>query len=397
MKGLSPGTMTLLVGSGLLGGRTMTKSVEIPKGVASVETTIEFPRGNVVKGAVTRGGQPVAGASVIFRNGGTRATTTASTDADGHYTAEDVDSGEYDVNVIQFSSGLSHATKVKVDGDEDFDVELPLRKLSGRVTEAGSDRPLDGATISINKAGEKGPSAGAGFLFRFAQGVKTDATGQFRLEGLEEGSFDLTARKEGYAFGQRRVDILDGAEPDEVVFELSPSEGFAFRATDLKSNLALNSLSVLAVPAGALGGPFVQRGNLSADASGLFHLSALKPGEYDVVLGGDRLATENLRVEVPSAAKTIQMVPGGNLEIHADHLTDTQIARGVLLDQKSRTIVRTNTSFTDPGFELRAATPLTLRDVKPGAYLVELTMPDGSRSELAVTVTAGADAKVSFP
>src|SRR6267142_6604265 len=66
LKGLTAGSMTLIASSGFLGGKSASRTLEIPENTPSVETTIEFPRGSKVEGDVTRGGKGIDGVSVIF-------------------------------------------------------------------------------------------------------------------------------------------------------------------------------------------------------------------------------------------------------------------------------------------------------------------------------------------
>jgi len=411
VKGLAPGPMNLLASSGIFGGRSMTKTVEIPKGVSEFDTTIEFPKGNTVRGMVTRGGEPIAGATVIFRSEATRDSSTGSSDAAGQYSVEDLEPGDYDVDVLSFGSGASHSVKCKVDSDEDFDIDLPVRRITGRVIVAGSNKPIDGASISIEKSGESSPAAGSGPRIFFGQGSRTDATGTFRIEGIEDGSYTLTARRDGYALEKKSLDLVDGAEPGPVVIEMSPSEGFSFRATDTQSGIPMKSISVLAVRSGGAADPLATgavspqadfRGSLSADAGGTFHVDTLPPGTYDIVLGGQGIASENLRgVKVPSAATSVSMVDGGSVEIRLSAASGGTpggaAARGVLLEETSRLVVRTNTFFTNPVFEVRPGETFTLRSVKPGRYIVRLVMPDGSTVERSAAVAAGATGTISLP
>ena len=401
MKGLSTGTVTLLAGSGLFGGKSTTKTVQIPEGIETVETQIEFPHGNAVEGVVTRGGEPVDGASVIFMQDATRTSVTAQTDMTGKYRAEDLDDGDYDVSVMQFRSSLSHSLKATIHGDKQLDIEVPTVRITGFVTDLATGEPLEGASISIKQAGAAPATAGGGLFFQ--QGARTDASGYYQIDGLDDGTWKLTARRDGYGFEERAVSIAPGVAPGEVTFNLAPVDAVSFRAIDSASG-PLSSLAALVLkgggdplaPAGS-GATAVFHDRIYADASGLFRLDSLQPGLYRLVLGGQNLGTETLYdFRVPARETTITFGRGGGLEVMAENLKSGETARAVLLDATGRP-VHFNTTLTDPVMTLRSGTPTRLFDVKPGAYKLRVSMPGGGMAEKPVTIAAGVSTPVSIP
>lgn len=402
VKGLAPGPVTLMAGSGLFGGRSMARTIQIPEGVASYETVLEFPRGNVVEGTVTRGGRPVAGASVIFQHAALRTSVTAVTDAAGSYTAEDLDDGTYNVTVLLVGSGLSHATEVAVEADRTLDVELPLARITGTVTDAVTRQPVEGAEVGHRRQGEGQPLGGSGFIFMRA--ARTDSSGFFQIEGLEDGAYDLTVRKEGYAFERRPVVIVPNLEVAEVAVELEPAEGITLRVEDAASGLPLRSVGALVVTGGGdplapggSGASVAHQGTLAAEASGLFRLRTLRPGTYRVVLGGSGLATETIHdVEAPASELAVRMAPGGTLEVRAPGLKPGETARAVLLDGRGRP-VHVWTFPAEPAFILRPDDPRVIPDVKPGSYVLRAALPGGGSRDVPVTVTAGATTSVAIP
>ena len=83
LRGLAPGTLTLMARSGFLGGRTGSRTITVPDGVEVFEADIEFPAGRTVQGRVTRGDQHLADATVIFMHAASRSSVSARTDSRG--------------------------------------------------------------------------------------------------------------------------------------------------------------------------------------------------------------------------------------------------------------------------------------------------------------------------
>jgi protocatechuate 3,4-dioxygenase beta subunit len=405
MKGLSAGPLTLSASSGLIGGRSVTKTIQIPEGASDFETSLEFPKGHTVEGTVSRGGKPIAGASIFFQHAESRTSASATTDAAGRYRAEDLLGGDYDVTVMQFSTGLNHSEDLSVEADEAFDIELPLHRLFGRVVDVATGEPLPDARLEIDKDGQQGPGGG-GMIFR--SGARTDATGEWAFEGLDEGRYTLTVRRDKYAFKTRSVVIVASAEPDEVVFEMERSEGISFRVRDALTGKNLETIGVLALTGGGdplapggSGASVAHQGTLGSDDSGLFRLETLPPGEYRLALSGESLATEMIHdLQAPAHGLSFTMAPGGGIEASLPSLETGETARAVLLDRDGRPVnVKSNPMFMspEPAFTIRAGAAATLRDVKPGDYLLRVSLPKGGVKEAAVTVAAGATVSIAIP
>ncbi|HET6374307.1 MAG TPA: carboxypeptidase regulatory-like domain-containing protein [Candidatus Polarisedimenticolia bacterium] len=401
-KGMAAGPVTLIAGSGFLGGRSATRTVEIPQGVATFETTIAFPRGRTVAGVVTRGGQPVDGASVMFANTANRSRASATADVAGHYVVEDLDDGDYDVSVMQFSLGISHTTKTTVRADDEFDIALPVSRIQGYVVDAATRRPIDGASISYQRSGDASPTAGSGVFLQ--RGSGTDASGYFAIEGLADGTYTLTVRRDGYGFASRSVLVSSTIPTDELSIELSRVDSISFKAIDAGSGMQLHSLSVLVLAGGGdplsatgSGATVAFQGVLTADESGVFHLEALPPGSYCVVLGGSGLATETLYdIKAPASEWSVSLVPAGILDVRASQLRPGQTARGVLIDATGRP-AHTSTFFAEPTFIIRPDAPAIVADVKPGSYRLRVAMPDGGIQDKPVAVAPGATTQVAIP
>src|SRR5262249_25635850 len=135
-------------------------------------------------------------------------------------------------------------TKVTVSADRTFDIELPTLRLAGTVNDATTGKPLEGASVSLDPDGRPAGGGGGGMMLMRNQST-TDATGAYHFDGVADGTFTLSARKDGYAVQTRAVRIVPDVEPDAIVFDLSRSTGLSFRATDARSGIPLTRLAAL--------------------------------------------------------------------------------------------------------------------------------------------------------
>lgn len=163
--------------------------------------------------------------SVEYRNGlmeiFTNATNSPKTNITGNSTV-----GPPNVLTLTISKSLlGNITMFDIDatalmfGDpysyEDFGWLLPGHpgtsptQIKGRVTEAGSDKPLQGVNVSTDLGGY--------YVF-------TDSDGNFTLS-LSPGTYDLTAAKEGYQSETVKVSLSVGETLNQD-FVLSKSEIF---------------------------------------------------------------------------------------------------------------------------------------------------------------------------
>jgi hypothetical protein len=79
-----------------------------------------------------------------------------------------------------------------------------------------------GAIAGLVTDDEKAPIAGAQVaLIGLANGTTTDGAGRFTFNGLEAGTYSLTAQRLGYEVGARKVDVVAG-EVAQVTLVLAP-------------------------------------------------------------------------------------------------------------------------------------------------------------------------------
>ncbi len=148
----------------------------------TVGTTITY--GAIAGNVSEDGGGPIAGAIVDAVGPSSGADTT---DASGNYLIETLLPGSYDVTATATGYYPETQNGITVVADDtttvDFLLELQVGAIAGNVSEDGGG-PIAGAVVDA-----VGPSSGTD---------TTDASGNYLIETLLPGSYDVTATAAGY-------------------------------------------------------------------------------------------------------------------------------------------------------------------------------------------------------
>ncbi len=163
-------------------------------------TTANFPltsntQGSIA-GVVTRQGtsQLLAGVSIST----TPATSTTVTDANGHYQLNSVAPGSYRVNA-SLTGYVAGYVDVTVTAGQQATGPIPLTlapgSISGTILNATTNDPIAGVTVTTN------PSTSS---------VVTDAGGQYFIDNVPAGDYDVTANAGGYEAQTVHVIVVAG-------------------------------------------------------------------------------------------------------------------------------------------------------------------------------------------
>jgi 5-hydroxyisourate hydrolase-like protein (transthyretin family) len=234
--------------------------------------------------------------------------SSASSDANGHYELSGLDDGTYSVQVMDMARLSPFATQYEVHGSDTFDITIKTVTLRGRVVDATDTHPLNEATVDLRQATGQSIFGGGG--------AQTDSDGRFTIENVAAGTYQITADKSGYGHDARQITIGDSA-PDDVQFQLSPSDGITIRAVDTRDNTALTVNVLRVVDA---------QGNELPSQSGFFGNSnevvklALAPGVYTVTVMARNYASQTVTMSSPSQ-QTVRFSPGGTIVLHSKEST----------------------------------------------------------------------------
>jgi protocatechuate 3,4-dioxygenase beta subunit len=294
----------------MFGGSIKTaapKTVELEAG-GTAQVDIDFKSSTVISGRVTRNGVPVARAQVSFiPRGGPQTNVSGPADSDGHYELNGLEDGTYTVLVMDTASMSQFTTQYEVHGSNTFDITMKTVTLHGHVIDAGDSHPLNEANVQLQSPGQS---------FIGSRNAQTDSAGNFTIDNVPSGNYQITADKTGYGHDARTITIGDSA-PDDVQFQLSPGDGITIRAVDTRDNTAL-TVNVLRV--------LDSQGNEVPSQQGFFGGSsevvklALAPGVYRVTVSARNYAPQTISMASPSQ-QMVRFSPGGSIVLHSTDST----------------------------------------------------------------------------
>jgi hypothetical protein len=155
-------------------------------------------------------GAPAGGAEVALMQLPLKTTT----DAQGAFTLEGI--GENDNYSVQATlQGYSAAAQFQAKGgDDDITLQLrPLVQLAGRVLDAASGVPIQGAKIELQQYTNG---------LQVPVNTKSAADGGFAFENRSMGSFNIHTTAPGYADNSHSFHISENTEIPAMVIKLTP-------------------------------------------------------------------------------------------------------------------------------------------------------------------------------
>jgi Carboxypeptidase regulatory-like domain len=384
IDGAPSGTVRVVarVGGGF-GGSTKSsepKTVVLDPG-GSATADIEFKSDTVVRGRIIRAGQPLRNALVLFFPKAGKAQTNASTNSDGNgnYELSGLADGPYNVQVIDFERTAPFTTSYEVKGSGTFDIDIRVSTVRGRVIDATSNQGLDNVRVEIKTRGTDAPFA--------SKATMTDAGGNFILDTVSRGSYQINADREGFGHTLKDIEVQDA--PADVELKLSPSAGVTLRVVDARDRRL-----IAATP------QIVDMQGRSVDSGFRFNPNPqvltldLAPGTYRVTLYANGYAARTITVASPSASQDVLMTPGGTLLIKSKSSSNELRVR--LIDGSGLTYGRLG--FNEGTYPLLASPGVTtLQNVAPGTFRLEvLDKRDRVVNSTSVTIDEGAPTTVEI-
>ena len=273
------------------------------------ELTLRARPSGALTGRVRESGKLLAGATITLERAdrdqdasprlllpGMSGGPTGKSDGEGRYRIDDVKEGRYTVSVEHPTRRMPQEYALEVrEGDNEFDIDLPLSIVEGRVLDA-EQKPLAGIKVRAERRAEEGnqrpqftmlimgDDSGGGIIEGGKLGgnsTLTDADGRYTLRGVAS-DVDLVVKAEGETVQPGQSAIVR-VSPDEtkkgVDIEL-PAGGAIQVAAETPDGSPARFCMVRATFVG--GGEDGPEPKTSFIQSGSTTLKGLKPGRWTV-------------------------------------------------------------------------------------------------------------------
>jgi protocatechuate 3,4-dioxygenase beta subunit len=375
---------------------------------AGDEVVVRLRHGALLFGRVARAADhvPVAGALVRLRpdpeHGGasTGERRETRTDVAGAYRLEELAPGSWSIEVVPPRDAAPRATELELAEGEalrhDVAVE-PGAVVRGRVTDAVTGRPIEGAEV--------------GETWTFRKSVRTDAHGEYVLEGLSPFVLDLEVRAEGYGRTERALrSEFEEPVPERVDVELLPARGVRGRVVDVEGlPIAQAYVAAVASEYPEDGGQRTDWRSTRSGADGRFHVVGMRPDLRHALVARhpgygaivhDLSAAELERPELdvgdvvlPPAAAIVGRVvdeAGAGIAGLEVRLLGTNADRGRFAERSREETWSLDWYVAERSTRTGSAGGFAFANVAPGSYDVSTLLP-GTRTgpELQVEVASG--------
>ncbi|HYO12902.1 MAG TPA: carboxypeptidase regulatory-like domain-containing protein [Thermoanaerobaculia bacterium] len=303
--------------------------------VADLEVRLET--GGTIRGRIKGlGFEALAGLNVFaVRSDGVgmeAGVRQGGVDFEGAYTIEGVTPGDWMVMAMS-GSGSARGRVTLPEGASEVSLDLEFGAgftLSGRVLRAG--QPMPG--LQVVASGNDVASHAMG---------STGAQGEFRLEGLEAGTYNLAAMD--FRKGLRHVEEVEISADREIVIEL-PTQRVSGRVVDATDSSPVEGASIVlesSDPRESRGRPGEM--GASTDPSGAFSIGNVAEGTWRVIARKEGYSPSETTVEVGSGADVdgvrLTLSPGAGLVLEVRTTTGSIPAQifAALLDAGGRSLL----------------------------------------------------------
>ncbi len=227
-----------------------------------LEQDLPTPTSVSVTGVVTdkETGLPIPNATVVITDDNGH-TFTATTNASGEYTINNVPAGDYTTKVT--ADGYNPETgSINVDQDTTYNPQLDrtTATVSGKVTDKGTGLPISNAIVVITDKNGKTFTA------------TTDATGSYTINKVPTGDYDTKVTADGYNPETGSINVKDNttynAKLDQTTVTVSG------KVTDKSTDLPIPNATV--VITGKDGKSFT----VTTDATGYYTINNVPTGDY---------------------------------------------------------------------------------------------------------------------
>ena len=302
---------------------------------------------------------PISGAKIVL----TGQSQGVETDGTGRFRLEGLPRGKVEFDATASGYAIQHVTQELKDAGE-TSVEVALkggRVLAGQVVDAASKAPISGAKI---------------ILVGQSQGVYSDASGRFRLEGLPTGKVEFDATASGYG-PQHVTQALKDAGETSVEVALKGGRVLAGQVVDAASKAPISGAKIV------LAG---QSQGVGTDAAGGFHLDGLPPGKAEFDASASGYASQHVTQELKDTGET-------SVEVL---LKGPSVLTGVVVDAGTKKPIAASSVQTRSGgkAETNAKGEFRIEGLKSGPSEIQVAADGYNSQQLTKELAAAQDTAI---
>jgi hypothetical protein len=332
-----------------------------------VRIDLEFGKGLTLSGRATQGGEPIRGATLFIEGIDVTQSGFGQTNNQGEFSIEGLEPGSYEIHVRNWNTGLAYTESVELATSRRVDIEVPTARVVGTINDSGDRQALAGVSVTLRSEADN-----SGMLPIHT--ATTDLNGRFELGNVADGSWNLTATKQGYATIAEPIVVQFEKQAGDVRLSMEATEGLTLLA-HLPSGGAPSEIRVAVIDAA---GAAVVSGNYATGENGRVRLSTVPPGSWELIVSAAGAATSSFHANAPGASIPVPLQPATTLKVSVPELRDSNSVAMVTLTDGQNRPYRGLSWSGRPRSEWRLnGGEIEFASLPPGSWQVTVAAADG--------------------
>jgi protocatechuate 3,4-dioxygenase beta subunit len=352
--------------------RSRSTQVVVPEAGESAPVVIDFGGGLAVYGRVLRGGTGVSGLMVSVSGVATAVSSQTVSGTDGSWRVEGLEPGEYQIAARSSAGEVLAGDHVLIENDAEVDLYLASGSIRGRVLEADTEQPIEGASVTITGSA----------LPPVRRSAATGSGGAFEISDLGDGDYTVHAEARGRMPAQTSVTIADGASA-QVELSLEDDETTVLVVTGA-DGVPASGIWIQSLGGGVLG-PLVSS---TCAEGGRCEVRNIPRGRWTLLIQGEGMTL--IVADLPGGEIPVRLREGGTLKVKAPTVEGAGVWQ-VRLSEATTGLVVPVYGFDNPGRGEWVPVPTAgfTHRLPEGAWRIEAFAPDGTQSVQQAAVAAG--------
>lgn len=360
-----------------------TETATVPEGGGEVTVEIDFADGHALEGTLRLASAgPATGYQVTAQGLETGGFVQATSDAQGRYRFEGLETGRYKI-VVRRSAGARRPLaerELDLRADEVFDIEMQETRLSGRVIDS-EGLPVAGASLSLASTEDTNASILGSIL---GSGVRTREDGTFEVTQVSPGTYRLQVTHDDFATTTQTIQVDDLVSVDGVEVVLERAAGLQLMPL-LPTGEPARSVSVAVLDHA---GMLVDSGNYIVGETGVARLTRVGAGTFTLLVRGGATATTEIAATVPGPRVQVNLQRAGDLNVRIPAASDGgKHVLTVLRNGRPERVLGSFGQFQEHWDIYSDET--TVSPLAPGPVTLRVLFPDGTEHTAQAVVVAG--------